>query len=84
MSEMVERVAKAIGKTKRMRTGTSDSDVNVIWFQLARAAIGAMREPTDEILRALLTSSPSLWPTTTAFEQAREAWRRAIDAARSR
>lgn len=53
MSEMVERVAKAIIKARTYRAGTADGDVNAIRLfaeQEARAAIEAMREPTQAML----------------------------------
>ena len=65
MSEMIERVAKAIrDEDFTMRTGTADSDVNCIWLgyqHKARAAIEAMREPTEEMLGNYENAS-FIWP----------------------
>lgn len=48
MSEMIERVAKAIMTANEMSTGLKFSD---LCRDMARAAIGAMMEPTDNMLR---------------------------------
>lgn len=64
MSEMVERVAKAIIKARTYRAGTADGDVNVIRLfaeREARAAIEAMRELTPEMARAVPTVQPWMW-----------------------
>lgn len=42
MNEMIERVAKAIGKLPLITSNT----------ELAKAAIAAMREPTEEMILA--------------------------------
>jgi hypothetical protein len=47
MNEMVERVARAIGATHER-----DAPVLVALEELARAAIGAMREPTQSMIEA--------------------------------
>lgn len=67
MNEMIERVAKAIGKTvyETDRGGLTGWDANAV----ARAAIEAMREPTEAMLEA---ASGSI---------ARWAWPAMIDAA---
>ena len=67
MTEMVERVARAIAS----HVGYADDD----WFKYgpaARAAIAAMREPTEEMLKAAYAK---------AFDK--EIWQAMIDAALS-
>lgn len=61
MSEMIERVAKALGG------GDWDSCPNdrPRWREDARAAIEAMREPTEEMIEAANeceASWKSIWP----------------------
>lgn len=65
MSEMVERVARALF-TKRMPPFSSDADTDMAWndksfaatarrigaHEDARAAIAAMREPTEAMIEA--------------------------------
>lgn len=58
MNEMVERVARAILRTQHEKYGAEgeelDSAVNEYWPQFverARAAIAAMREPTEPMIR---------------------------------
>lgn len=46
MSEMIERVAKAL------RECAAEDGVETPSVKLARAAIAALREPTDEMIRA--------------------------------
>ena len=52
MSEMVERVARAICESEKMNP---DDKLGgwIHWVNAARAAIEAMREPTDEMLSAM-------------------------------
>ena len=48
MSSMIERVAKAL----QQEMGTASFDERPSSFALARAAIAAMREPTEEMIVA--------------------------------
>ena len=51
MMDMVERVARAIRKHE-IDTGASTANIGVgVYLPLARAAIEAMREPTDAMLK---------------------------------
>lgn len=56
MSEMIERVAKAIYDSHEFKKGWEHPDTKRLWHEFmraeARAAIEAMREPTDEMLEA--------------------------------
>ena len=85
MSEMVERVARALRfrfhgiapdiegfAILDMATGDTIGD----WRDQARAAIEAMREPTDEMLRGHSDNVDGLDPET-----ARKDWEAMIDAA---
>lgn len=70
MSEMVERVARAIeAKVNEGRDFCSAEDV-------ARAAIEAMREPTEAMEEAALDVRPLMLP-----DSPREVWGAMIDAA---
>jgi hypothetical protein len=71
MSEMVERVAREIfrnGIGELVWSAASDEQREACYRQ-ARAAIGAMREPTDEMKRVLASAAKhgteangDLWP----------------------
>ena len=76
MSEMVERVARAICKQRTgIRSGYETFSQNDI--ELARAAIEAMREPTSEIIKA-----HHVVPDDTDFtDRAARNWSAMIDAA---
>jgi hypothetical protein len=52
MSTMIERVAQAL--QQEMATGTFDKPPTS--FALARAAIAAMREPTEEMIDAWISA----------------------------
>ena len=72
MSEMIERVAAAIRDAEQMH-----------WNDMARAAIEAMREPTDE-MRAAVENDASIQHGLDDCNQhdiPDEAWRLMIDAA---
>lgn len=76
MSEMVERVARAIQATRgprenwdRVTPATRD-----LWMADARAAIEAMREPTEAMTDAG-------WRRIEERDDAAENWRMMIDAA---
>lgn len=69
MSELVERVAIAIGRA----FGDSDADIDPsVWMDEARAAIVAMREPTIDMQFAAYDGHGS---------DVGAAWRKMIDAA---
>ena len=69
MSTMVERVAQAL----QQEMGTAPFDEPASSFALARAAITAMREPTEEMTVAGLNTGRA-WEVS-------KAWRVMIDAA---
>lgn len=73
MSEMVERVARAICATI---PGTGNVDEHFSppnraaaqeWYKIARAAIEAMREPTPEMYDAV-SDSGKMWRETNSAE----------------
>jgi hypothetical protein len=66
MSTMVKRVAQAL----QQETGTAPLDETAA-FALARAAIAAMREPTQEMLDAWLRAPGAI----------REGWQAMVDCA---
>lgn len=79
MSEMVDRVASAIhsvhGILLPFRAMDDDSKLKQLLRSQARAAIAAMREPTEEMRRALLGDTDEL-----NFD---DVWQSIIDAALS-
>jgi hypothetical protein len=89
MSEMVERVARAIHKTYHADTmdGLSGGSVDAAWDRLAefdcqdewraaaRAVIAAMREPTEAMIEG------TNYPNTTWDSGDADVWRAMIDAA---
>ncbi len=87
MTEMIERVAKAIGHTLTddqgwLKKSYSDDDMRAI----ARAAIEAMREPTDAMARAAQTAADSMGGDELELfqpEAGKIIWRGMIDAALS-
>jgi hypothetical protein len=84
MSEMIERVAKAVreyvAEVEVKSRGEIDVDVDgmVHSQMIARAAIEAMRDPTEEMKRAGLEEFPS---SLAVKETAAEVWYAMIDAA---
>lgn len=97
--DMVEQVARAIytefipaierreGSTKK-QWGDLDPDEDAIylacWMQMARAAIEAMREPTEEMLSAIELALDGAYSAgkDTSYEFAgRAVWQAMIDAA---
>lgn len=52
MSEMVERVAKAIAADESRTWSEMDGVEVAMYFSFARAAIAAMREPTEAMANA--------------------------------
>jgi len=63
MSEMIERVADALQEAAKGTGGRLSRDTAVL---LARVALEAMREPTDEMLDSVVSDTPayvaeSLW-----------------------
>jgi len=52
MNEMVDRVATVISKEQGILFESLPEMYREIWRTKARAAIGAMREPTDDMLEA--------------------------------
>jgi hypothetical protein len=86
MSGMVEKVARAIYAADEMEFdaqipwGDADAEVHSYWFDMARASIEAMREPTDAMVDAVWTqpdSNGSQYP----IGGYREQYRAMIDAA---
>jgi hypothetical protein len=90
MSEMVERVAKALARADHLRPITPDDDsAELDWnFDLtrwdrgsylakARAAIVAMREPTD----AMVNTAMDVCNSTLCDGEFRENWSRMVDEA---
>jgi hypothetical protein len=74
---MIEKVAKAMYEEHASRSNTlgpswdeAGKHFNTFWHDLARAAIEAMREPTDAVI---LSANPSDLPCA--------AWAKMIDAA---
>jgi len=67
MSTMVERVARAL----QQEMGTAPADEPPSSFALARAAIAAMREPTEEMIDAWITAPGAI----------KGGWQAMIDAA---
>jgi hypothetical protein len=57
MSEMVERVAKAIASERVRRSNLSSPSAEIEEVAFARAAIAAMREPTPEMINSVWASS---------------------------
>jgi len=86
MSEMIERVAKAIEAASQP---PGQKDYKILMENAARAAIEAMREPTDSmIVEAMTTAYPTVAEAGGVLEQGRAAarleWQAMIDAALSR
>ena len=76
MSEMIERVAKALSEREGSgpwEGGLMGERGREMWRATARAAIEAMREPTSEMAFA---DDVKEWP-----DDAKAAWRAMIDAA---
>jgi len=80
MSDMIERVAEAIMSDLRERSGVIDGiDEDIVEEMgdtLARAAIEAMRAPTEAMEEAALDVRPLMLP-----DSPREVWGAMIDAA---
>ncbi len=77
MSEMVERVARAMVESRPIPEGHIRGDVDWEFFRaLARAAIAAMREPTSKMCQA----ATQIVPTWDDDASARK-WRAMIDEA---
>lgn len=90
MSEMVERVAKAIHNSEYNGDGNFHwrEETADIYRRAARAALTAMREPTQEMLYAAMNAnerSHNMWPggeSGPAIDaDGQEYWRAMIDAA---
>ena len=89
MSEMVERVARAMfARENRARDGWTwereieNVDLRTYWLDSARAAIAALREPTEAMLMAAREDSGAY--TSNAEQDCEpylEAWQEMIDAA---
>jgi hypothetical protein len=73
MSEMVERVARAIAYSE-----TADVEMWSAFVEVARAAIDAMRGPPEVILRSVL---PGLGPNDIPWMEAVGIWQAIIDEA---
>lgn len=75
MSEMVERVAKAIGAEIPINAAPD------VWIGVARAAIEAMWEPTEAMVIAGAETIDERLPNDQAFRQIRHIWPDMIDEA---
>ncbi len=71
MNEMIERVAQAIGAAHER-----DAPILVALEELARAAIAAMREPTEAMVDAGWPRAARIWRQ----EMLQATWREMIDA----
>lgn len=71
---MVERVARAIGKTYSRQAQTFDG-----WLPHARAAIAAMREPTEGMIKA--ARDPRTANGSPVSKGVHDTWQAMIDAA---
>lgn len=76
MTDMIERVARALVTCEAWSSFWSDDDARI----LARAAIAAMREPTKAMVEAG-ASDVIQSPCNTSYEIATDAYRVMIDAA---
>ncbi|TAL43823.1 MAG: hypothetical protein EPN91_05560 [Salinibacterium sp.] len=82
MSEMIEHVAQAL--EARCAADLAVEAESIDWREMARAAIEAMREPTDAMLlqiRGVLLTWDSRDRPQIEESDAREAWQDAIDEA---
>lgn len=75
MSEMVEKVALAIGE----KIAGAGTQAKGNWLIAARAAIAAMREPSPQMLRIALEESDEIKPDLAV--RLLEAWKAMIDEA---
>jgi hypothetical protein len=82
MSEMVDRVARALETEaeaiRKQEEQSGPIGVDARWPQLARAAIEAMREPTEGMLGAVYGNHGE---TDGSDQSARKTWGAMIDAA---
>ncbi|MGY2995426.1 hypothetical protein [Mesorhizobium sp. URHB0026] len=87
MNEMIERVARAICKESGQPWEASTVDYREICIGFARAAIEAMREPTEQMTKAACVEADKhgYYHTRGYFdvEEAEYSWRAMIDAALS-
>lgn len=78
MSEMIDRLARALYESQKFKRPWDHKRTQKLWKPVmeryARAALAEMREPTDDVWKALCTAI-SLGRGTT------ECWMAAIDAA---
>ncbi len=82
MTDKLEEVARAICAEQGRSWGAADASAHDRWRDLARAAIEAMREPTDEMCAAadsLDVVNKGVLITPTPYR----AWQAMIDAALS-
>jgi hypothetical protein len=77
MTEMVERVALALGKRGIQDGGPARAVVD--WTPYARAALAAMREPTQRMKSAAVIDADNHWDF--GAHEARACWQAMIDAA---
>jgi hypothetical protein len=78
MSEMVEKVAKAI---KAEDFQSENLLTNTDCQRLARAAIAAMREPTEKMVEAVYAAAEGLGCVMYETPSPEQAWPTMIDAA---
>lgn len=77
MSEMIERVAAAIRESEAYWRSRDDEPDDGLAETLARAALKAMREPTE----AMTAKACMVWPGHPAWEETKKEWREQIDIA---
>jgi len=81
MNEMIERVARAIKeKLESLAFSGGPDDDKDQYLKLARAAIEAMREPTDQQRNNYFETTKKFYPKLSAVFSDAE-WERMIDAA---
>lgn len=91
MNDMIERVAEALWSAdaerchSKRREPWSDVSESVKddWRFNARAAIQAMREPTDEMVSSGQSAGQSVQPTYLTAESTIERWQAMVDTALS-
>jgi hypothetical protein len=92
----VERIAKAMAESEGWRWGISDGPTNMVdacgsgqdssrsrttWRKRARAAIEALREPSEAMISAGVEAATELHPYASSYAWVEFAYKGAIDAA---
>ena len=81
MSEMIERVAKAIALDDCQTWNELDAVNRGMFLSFARAAIAAMREPTEAMLEAGTITVSKTGVISISTQDAARIWRAMVDAA---